>query len=328
VIDVRWERHLHQAGSGSALALTPGHLVGHERNTRLVNLDPVDGSVRWDVPVGSWPRAVAIAGSRCFVLPQNTGQLQCLDLHSGERVWTAGPYGFVGHLVVAGNLVFVGGWRSYTPLRALDVETGQLRWETDHREHTVLPVPVRDGLLVGRPGDSTVRLIDQRDARPMTTWPLPQPLVDHDNRRAFVADGSGGLLVRCGSRAVARIVPSTGTTDLVVEAERDLAPVPVDRHDGLLWLWERRGGCTVATSAEGRILGRVDSGRQLVHSVVSAGGEFVLADTNGRLLRVSAQGSIGDCAVVGQRIRALRRLDQSGLLVVTKGSLLAVELGE
>ncbi|MGW5641909.1 outer membrane protein assembly factor BamB family protein [Saccharopolyspora sp. NPDC003752] len=323
MIDIRWERRLHQAGS--VLALAPGHLVVHERNTRLVSLDPVDGSVRWDVPVGTWPRAVAIAGSRCLVIPQNTDQLLCLDLDSGERVWAAGPYGFVGHLVVAGDVVFAGGWRGYTPLRALDLETGRLRWKTDHREHTVLPLPVGEGLLVGRPGDNIVRLIDQRDARPLTTWTLPQPLVDH--RPAFVADGSGGLLVRCGSRAIARLVPSTGTTDLLVEAEHDLAPVAVNWLDGRLWLWERRGGYTLANAADGRLLGRVGPGQQLVRSVVPTRGGFVVADTSGALLRVSPQGQIDDRVVVGRRIRALRSSAPSGLLVLTKGSLLVVGLG-
>lgn len=327
MIDIRWERRLHQAGSGSKLALTPGHLVVHERNTRLVSLDPVDGSVRWDVAVGTWPRAVVIAGPRCLVLPQNTDQVVCLDLESGERVWAAGLYGYVGHIVVAGDLVFVGGWRGYTPLRALDAGTGEVRWTTDHREHTVLPVPVGEGLLLGQPGQSTVRLIGQRDARPMNTWILPEPLVDHDNRAAFVADGSGGLLVRCGNRAICRIGPSTTTAELLIHAEWDLAPVAAERVGRVLWLWRRHGGCILADVMDGRVLGEVGPGRPLVGSVVPSGGGFVVADTNGVLLHVGSQGQIGDRAVIGRRVRALRGLAPSGLLVLTKGSLLAAEWG-
>ncbi|RZQ59934.1 PQQ-binding-like beta-propeller repeat protein [Amycolatopsis suaedae] len=318
---VRWERRLHQAGASSALALAPGHLVVHERNTRLVSLDPADGSVRWDVPVGTWPRAVVITGRRCLLLPQNTGLVLCLDLDSGDRVWTAGPYGFVGHLVVADDVVFVGGWRGYTPLRALDLGTGRLRWEADLREHIVRPMQVGAGLLTGRPGDRVLRLLDRRDGRPLTTWSLPSPLGDHET--AFVADEAGGVLVRCGSRSIARLVPSAGTAELVVEA--DLPAVTMEYLGGLLWLWDRRSGYTLVNPSDGRTRGRVDPGRQLVGSVVPAGGGYVVAETNGALLRLSPQGRIGDRVVVGRRIRALHGLEPSGLLVVTKGSLLAFE---
>jgi len=126
---VAWERQLHQAGSASALAVNTRYLVVHERRTRLVSLDPLDGSVRWDIPIGTWPRAVVISGPHCLVIPQNTGELLCLDLDNGERVWSVGLRGYVGHLVVAGDTVLVGGWRGYTPLHALDVDTGRLRWK-------------------------------------------------------------------------------------------------------------------------------------------------------------------------------------------------------
>jgi outer membrane protein assembly factor BamB len=185
VADIRWERQLHQAGSASALAVTAGHVVVHERNTRLVSLDPVDGSVRWDILVGTWPRAVVVASAYCLVIPQNTRQLLCLDLDTGKRVWSFGLHRFAGHLVVAGDTVLVGGWRGYTPLHALEIETGRLRWETENRVHTVLPVPMREGFLIGEPGDCAIRLIDRRDARPLTTWTLP-PATRRRRRRASI----------------------------------------------------------------------------------------------------------------------------------------------
>jgi len=135
-------------------------------------------------------------------------------------------------------------------------------------------------------------LIDRRDARPLATWTVPEPLVDHDDRPAFVPDDSGHFLVRCGSRVVARIVPSIQTAEVLVHAERDLAPRAVDRLGGLLWLAERGGGYTVASAMDGRVLWRVDLGQQLVSSVASAGGGFVVAGESGSLFRVKSDGQV------------------------------------
>lgn len=122
-----WERNLHQAGRDTAVATAPGHLVVHERGTRLVGLDPDDGSVRWDVPVGTWPRDLILAGPYCLVLPQNPSDLLCLDVHTGTLVWRVELARFSGNVVVAGDTVLAGGWRDYTPVRAFDLATGAPR---------------------------------------------------------------------------------------------------------------------------------------------------------------------------------------------------------
>ena len=127
-----WERDLHQAGRATAVATTPGHVVVHERRTRLVSLDPDDGAVRWDVPAGTWPRDLVLAGSYCLVLPQTPADLLCLDVHTGTLVWRAELAPFSGNVVVTGDTVLVGGWRGYTPIRAFDLTTGTPR-----------PVPAR-----------------------------------------------------------------------------------------------------------------------------------------------------------------------------------------
>jgi outer membrane protein assembly factor BamB len=59
-----WERNLHQAGHAAGLAATAEHIVVHERRTRLVGLNPLDGAQRWDIPCGTWPRATVIVGER------------------------------------------------------------------------------------------------------------------------------------------------------------------------------------------------------------------------------------------------------------------------
>ncbi|MBB5801310.1 outer membrane protein assembly factor BamB [Saccharothrix ecbatanensis] len=327
MIDVGWARQLHQAGSDSGLAVAADALVVHERHTRLVSVDPADGSTRWDVHVGNWPRAVVITGRRCLVLPQHPDKLLCLDLDTGERIWSSDLRRFTGHLVVAGDVVLVGGWRGYTPLRVLDTATGQVRWETDDCVHTVRPVVAEGGFLIGEPGSPMVRLIDRQELRELTSWSLPQPLVGHDNQAVFTTDDGRGFLVRCGSRSVVEIAPSEGTVREVVLAESDLgfsAPVHVN---GLLWIYDREAGFTVADPGDGRVLRRVDVRQPLVDQVVPVGNGFVVAGTNGTLFHLDADGQVITRVTVSRRIRALRTLDSVRVLAMAKGTLLAARVG-
>jgi len=124
VFEIRWERPLHQAGVLSTVVIADGVLVAHERHSRLVRLDPESGSALWDVRVGTWPRSIAVAGQRCLVIPQDTDRLLCLDLATGDPLWHNDLRPYTGGLTVNGDLVHVGGWRGYTPVRAVDLATG------------------------------------------------------------------------------------------------------------------------------------------------------------------------------------------------------------
>ncbi|WP_410578597.1 PQQ-binding-like beta-propeller repeat protein [Amycolatopsis sp. lyj-108] len=325
MFDVRWERPLHQAGSPSAMAATARHLVVHERSTRLAGLEPADGSVRWDVPVGTWPRAVVIDEPYCLVVPQNSSRLVCLDVETGEDVWQAEPGSFAGHVVVDEELVLVGGWRGYTPLSAMDLRTGALRWRAGECGSTVRPSATEAGFLLGKPGGDSVRLIDRGDGRELATWSLPEPLVGPDTGPAFRADDDGGVLVRCGDRLVVRIALSETKAETVVRAERALAPRAVDLCGGLLWLAERRGGYTVVDASDGAEQWRIRHDRRFVPSVASVDGGFVIADEGGLLFRIDLAGTVSERVRITQRIRDLREQAPSRFVLLTKGSLLAVD---
>ncbi|NUT48525.1 MAG: PQQ-binding-like beta-propeller repeat protein [Saccharothrix sp.] len=330
MIEVEWERRLHQAGSDAGLASHAGGVVVHERNTRVVCLDPVDGAVRWDVPVGRWPRAIVVAGSRCLVLPQDTDRLVCLDFGTGEVVWQADLRPYTGHVVVDGDTVLVGGWRGYTPLRALDTATGRTLWETAHRVHTVRPVAVGAGFLVGEPGGTSVRVVDRREPREISAWPLPSPLVGDDDEPAFTAVGPDRLVVRCGDHAVVEVVPATATVREFAVAGTALSSSAPQHVGGLLWLRERGTGVTVADARDGRVRWRVDVGRFPVGRVVpvESGAGFVLADGGGTLTRLDPAGRVTGRAAISGRVRALRPLGRNRVLALTKGALLAAALTE
>jgi outer membrane protein assembly factor BamB len=161
VFEICWERPRHQAGPVAGVAVGDGVLVAHERRTRLVRLDPTDGSVRWDVPAGTWPRDIVVAGQRCLVIPQDTDRLLCLDLSTGERLWHADLRPFTGGLVVDGDVVLVGGWRGYTPVRAVDLATGRTLPETEQQPHPqpqVEAIAVENGSVVAGDSGTLVRL--------------------------------------------------------------------------------------------------------------------------------------------------------------------------
>ncbi|MFJ8911451.1 PQQ-binding-like beta-propeller repeat protein [Amycolatopsis sp. NPDC102389] len=326
MFDVRWERPLHQAGSPSAMAATSRHLVVHERGTRLVSLEPADGSVRWDVPVGTWPRAVVIDGPYCLVLPQNSGRLLCLDIETGDDVWQVEPGSFAGHVVVNEGLVLVGGWRGYTPLSAVDIRTGALCWRAEEYGGTVLPAATEAGFLLGEPGGDSVRLIDRGDGRELATWSLPEPLVGPDIGAAFRADDDGGFLARCGDRLVVRIALSETKAETVARAERDLTASAVGLCGGLLWLAERRGGYTVVDASDGAERWSIQHDRRFVPSVGSVDGGFVIADEGGLLFRIDMAGAVSERVRITQRIGDLREQVPSRLLLLAKGSLLAVDV--
>ena len=125
MFEIRRERPLHQAGLLSTVVIADGVLVAHERHSRLVRLDPESGSALWDVRVGTWPRSIAVAGQRCLVIPQDANRLLCLDLTTGDLLWHNDLYPKTGGLTVDGDVVHVGGWRGYTPVRAVELATGR-----------------------------------------------------------------------------------------------------------------------------------------------------------------------------------------------------------
>jgi hypothetical protein len=56
-------------------------------------------------------------------------------------------------------------------------------------------------------------MVDRRNARQLSAWRLPHPLVDPDDRPVFTAAGFTHFLVRCGGHCVARIALTTETVD-------------------------------------------------------------------------------------------------------------------
>ncbi|MCF3181371.1 PQQ-binding-like beta-propeller repeat protein [Streptomyces polychromogenes] len=304
---VRWERPLHQRGNPRTVAVDGDCVVVHERLSRLVCLDPEDGSVRWDRPFGRWPRAVVAAGGRCYGIAQDVDALSCRDLRSGEELWSAPLPGYTGHVMVAGDTVLVGGWRGYTPLQAFDVATGRPAWRTGGRVHTVLPLGLGDGTaLLGGPGEAEVRRIRLGDGSEAERVRLPGALPYGDDRAVFTRAGDGRVLLRCAGGVLAELRFGTGTQvrTLPGPGGDPAATGPASEAGGLLWLREPRG-FLVLDPADGSPLWRVGAGRRMADGVVPVAEGFLVAGAQGTLFRLGPDGEVAGRLVLGQRIAGL-----------------------
>lgn len=320
---VLWERQLHQRGDTKALSLTPDQVIVHERRTRLVGLDRWTGSLRWDVSVGEYPRAVVVTGDRCLIITQRSGRLSCLDVRTGAPLWSAEIPWLSGHVVTTADTVIVGGWRGYTPLMAFDLATGTRRWETAHRVDTVLPVPAGEGVLVGGQGETEIRLIDPREGGERSRWRLPEPLISSDDRPAITPVGPDRFLLRCGPRSVVDLRLSSAGVREFVRAGDDLVSEAVEHTAGVLWLRELRRGYTTVDPGDGRVLWRVEVAQPLIDQVVRTRAGYAFASNNGVLYLLDPAGQVLKRVAVARRITALRSVEPGELLVRTKGTLLA-----
>ncbi|MEU7001778.1 PQQ-binding-like beta-propeller repeat protein [Nonomuraea sp. NPDC046570] len=320
-----WERQLHQRGSTSALAIAGDRVVVHERHNRLACLDRHDGAVRWDVPVGTWPRAVVVYGDRCLVLPQNSDQLVCLDLPTGSVMWRAGLRGYSGHVVATPEAVLVGGWRGYTPIVAVNLQDGRPLWRTQQCAATVRPEPWGGGVMLG--SGSEAWLIDPRDGMELGRWRLPEPLADTDNRQAFTVIGPDRCLALCGTRSVAAMRLSSSIVEQLFRHDTGLLGFAPEFTGGVVWLRDRQGGYLAVDPEDGSELWHVDVAQPLADGVVRDGDGFVIGSQGGVLLRLRSDGQVLERASSAARIAALRGLGTGEVIMVTKGTLRMIAVG-
>ena len=306
-----------------AVAVASGYVVAHERSTRLVGLDAATGDARWDVPLGTWPRAVVAAGERCWALPQNRDEVDCLDLRTGELVWRAAVPPYTGHLVVAGDTVLVGGWRGYTALRALDRETGRLRWAADARVATVRPVVAGGVVVVGAPGGSELRILDADSGDEVRRLALPEPLTDSDHSPALVTVDDDHVLFRCGPRTIRRVHLGTDDGEEVFRAQAGLAPDAPSVTGTLAWVRDVWGSLTAVDVTTGAVHRRVGPGDPPAEGVAPAGDSHVVARRSGVLLRVDDDG-LHERTTGLRRIDSLHALDADTVLLAGAGGLSAV----
>jgi outer membrane protein assembly factor BamB len=238
--------------------------------------------------------------------------------------WSVDLPRFTGHLTATADTVIVGGWRGYTPLAAFDLKDGALCWEGHGKAHTVLPTTIGDGVLTGSPGTTEIQLVNPRNGQEMSRWQLPEPLAESDTESLFTTTSTSRFFVRCGPRTLVGIDLPSATVHDVFRHDADLAPAAAELTTTQLWLRERRGGYLALAPTGGRLLWRVEANQPLVSRVTQTAMGFVIACADGALLCLDSTGMMTKRFPIATRITKLLPAPPAELLVLAKGTLLAL----
>ncbi|MEV7523429.1 PQQ-binding-like beta-propeller repeat protein [Streptomyces sp. NPDC091371] len=316
IATMRWERELHQRGARSAYAVGEDCVVLHERLTRLVCVERADGAVRWDIPAGTWPRAIVLAGDRVLVLPQQPDRLSCLDLGTGAVLWSVPTPRFTGHLAVTGDSVVIGGWRGYTPMAGLDLADGRVRWTKEPAVHWVTPLVWGGGVLTGAGSDAV--LFDARGGGESARWRLPEPLSGPDGD-VFISLGGERVAARCGPSALAAFGCDSGVADW----HRAYEPFAGFGYAaGSVWMHRPRSGHLAVDPADGTRRWPTDTGagQGLVPGVVPSADGFLVGADNGLFFRLGPDGRAVSRCSSGRRLDRLVDAGNGEVFVVAKGT--------
>ncbi|GHJ48167.1 hypothetical protein Cs7R123_55090 [Catellatospora sp. TT07R-123] len=314
---MEWRHDLHQRGSRWTLG--DGRLVVTARISRLVCLDPHDGTVNWDVPAGTWPYGLAHGPGSCLVLPQTPSDLICLDAVHGAVRWRAGLARYTGHLTVTTSAVLVGGWRGYTPMTAFEPVTGERLWRTPAPVAVQEPFASGGSVLVAEAGTGRVQAVDPRTGEAELVGELPEPVREYDAEPVFVRFDDERVLLS-GQTALWELRPADGRFRQLSQAFYGRPPVVVG---GQIWLPDGRDALLL--DGDGRPCARVTpAGRFAGAAAVRAG--HVVADSEGHLTLLTPEGGRLGRVRIDRKILAVRNLDADRILVLGKGSVSAVRI--
>ncbi|MEV7547579.1 PQQ-binding-like beta-propeller repeat protein [Streptomyces sp. NPDC089915] len=315
IATVLWERDLHQRGGSSAFVLGPDCVVLHERHTRLVCLERADGAVRWDVPLGTWPRGIVLAGDRVLVLPQTPDLLSCIDLRTGASLWSTPTPRWTGNLAVCSDTVVIGGWRGYTPMSGLDLADGGVRWTTPSPVTSVRTLAWAGGVLTGSGCEAV--LLDPADGSDLARWRLPDPLAGPDVKAFVPVDADRVVAV---GEAASLMTFGTG-------AER---PARLGTYgpfravgciDGSVWMMRSGGGFLAVDPTDGTSPWAVEADRRMVADPLPYADGLLVGDVNGGIRRLGPDGRhVEGCSLSGRRLNALAAAGDGGLFFAAKGT--------
>ncbi|MFJ3174101.1 PQQ-binding-like beta-propeller repeat protein [Streptomyces roseus] len=271
--------------------------------------------MRWDVPLGTRPRGIVLAGDRVLVLPQSPNLLSCIDLRTGALLWSAPTPRWTGNLVVQSDTVVMGGWRGYTPISGLDLADGGARWTTPSPVASVRTVAWAGGVLTGSGCEAA--LLDPADGSELARWRMPDPLAGPDAKAFVPVDAE-------------RVVAVCGASSLVTFGIGADEPARLGSHDpfgaigyvhGLIWMLPSGRGYLAVDPAAGTSRWSGTADRRMVADLLPCDDGFLVGDANGGIRRLGPDGrAVEGCTLPVRRLSALADAGDGGLFFAAKGT--------
>jgi outer membrane protein assembly factor BamB len=141
-IDFRleWTRDVHQRVSNTTntMAVTDFGIIVPERHSRLVRLNKENGQVVWEAHIMN-PWGWLAVTDTCVAYLNQHRFLQCFNTETGKILWEHNLADtFNGYLAANDRYLILGGWRGYTKLTCLEINSGAMLW-INPRQHGYAP---------------------------------------------------------------------------------------------------------------------------------------------------------------------------------------------
>lgn len=193
-LQLEWTRDLHQR-TQRAISLTNFGIIVPERHSRLVRLNEVNGQALWEARINSPWGWLTATDSRVVYLNQHSF-LQCFDFATGQTLWEYDlPNPFNGYVAAKGRYLIVGGWRDYSPVTCLDIDSGATLWVNPVRQYYAPPLLSSQGIVLASGTFhelTSLQLLDYQQGKIQFEIDLPEgvPVTD----RSVGLQLAGGML--------------------------------------------------------------------------------------------------------------------------------------
>jgi len=257
----RWRVDLPGAGLHGPALDARTVLVG--AGDRIVALERADGSRRWEISVADGAAGpVAVAGALA-IYGTEAGALGAVDARTGTARWLAAHPGAIWSAPAVDTRagLAVGAWHGggAARLRALDVETGAIRWEAPLARFASAPVVHRGLAVVGEgDGDGRARVVARRVADGREAWATAVPASFESGIAPGARGGEIAIVDHFGGLTL--LDARTGTVRHRIELEAPVLRTAVVLTTEVAALTTYGGELVVVERRSGRVRHRVDPG--------------------------------------------------------------------
>ena len=136
---------------------------------RIAGLSLADGSVNWELRLGSIADFSPVAAGDLVYVGTRAGDLIALNRHTGRRVWISNlGSSVVGSPVVHRGVVYIASEDIY----ALDAASGAQIWRHAVDGDVTRPIQLSGGIVAAISSDGNVNLVNSKNGRRRLTFPL------------------------------------------------------------------------------------------------------------------------------------------------------------